>query len=291
MNTDGGNVQQLTDNPHFPILDAKWSPDGSKIAVVSLIGDSLTYPSFRRVIFVMNADGSHRYQLTPQWFDMVDSTQGKVEYGGAFGMNPVWSPDSRQIAYNRLMVPEAWGNWDIFLININGTDERRITGTINLTEGVTGWSNDGSALWGGIDGYPATDSTGQAIPYEKMALFNLQGKILKSWGNPGESWEVPIPSHDGNNIVFVFVNKDQLHDVYMINSDGSGLSRLTNGLCQYPQPVAWSSDDSRILLSCSQFNNENRLAYRILLINSDGTNPTDITPFAGVYLKAISWRR
>ncbi len=46
MNEDGSDVQQLTDDPNFPILDVKWSPDESRIAVVSLIGDSLTYPFF-----------------------------------------------------------------------------------------------------------------------------------------------------------------------------------------------------------------------------------------------------
>ena len=67
MDEDGSNVQQLTSDSAFPILDAKWSPDGSKIAVVSLIGDEMTYPSFRDAIFIMNADGSDRYELTQQW--------------------------------------------------------------------------------------------------------------------------------------------------------------------------------------------------------------------------------
>lgn len=44
MNEDGSNVQQLTSESTFPILDAKWSPDGSKIAVVSLTGDETAYP-------------------------------------------------------------------------------------------------------------------------------------------------------------------------------------------------------------------------------------------------------
>ena len=46
MNKDGSDVQQLTSDPNFPIIDAKWSPDGSKIAVVSLIGDQITYLFF-----------------------------------------------------------------------------------------------------------------------------------------------------------------------------------------------------------------------------------------------------
>ncbi len=78
MNEDGSNIKQLTNDPEFPIIDAKWSPDGTKIAIVSSISDSLTYSLFNNIIFIVNANVADKYQLTPQWFDVIDSTYGNL---------------------------------------------------------------------------------------------------------------------------------------------------------------------------------------------------------------------
>ena len=286
MNEDGSNVQQLTKDPNFPILDAKWSPDGSKIAVVSLIGDSLTYPSFRRAIFIMNADGSHPYQLTPQWLDMVDSTYGSLKYGGAW--NPVWSPDSRQIAYIRLMVPDPIGNTDIFVINIDGTGEKRITGTINIDEGPDDWLKDHNLILGGMAG-EVIDSTGNDSTFSNLTSYNLEGKMVDKWGKKGELWCCQILSRDERKIAFnsrVGVPVD----IYVANLSDSVRSNLTNGICEFTEPVDWSPDDREILFNGGDLSNGHTYG-RIFEISISTGNVTEITPFSGsVYSLATSWR-
>jgi|GEM_PF-711232 len=286
MNEDGKDIHPLTNDPSFPILDAQWSPDGDKIAVVSLVGDSLTYPGFRRCIFIMNSDGSDRYQLTRQWKTIEDPVHGELKYGGAD--HPVWSPDSKQIAYTRLMVPESLTNLDVFRMKINGSKEERITKTFDLADRVTDWTR-GDSLWGSTSGYSAKDSLDKAIQYTKLTLLNQKGNVLKSWGNPGESWEWPISSHSRDKIAFVYVDKHYHHDVYLMKPNVTELSNLTNSLCQQPQPISWSPDDSMILFTCYKMDKQG--FSRIFLINSKERKPKEITPFREGYLQATSWRR
>lgn len=286
MNEDGGEVEQLTHDSHFPIYEAKWSPDGEKIAVISDVGDKQTYPGFRRAIFVMNADGRNRRRLTSQWITVNDTTNGKLEYGGASNM--VWSADSKQMVYSRLMVPEALGNLDIFLINTDGTKEKRITETFNLNERITDWSNSKDLLVGDVGDYSATDSSGRAIQYTRLTFFDVEGKILKDWGKAGESLEWPIFSQSGNKITYIHVSKNYVFDVYKINLDGYSQINLTNGMCKYPRSVAWSPNDFQILVYCYE---ENKAGHRIFALNADGTDSKNITPFENAYISAESWRR
>lgn len=286
MNEEGEEVQQLTNDSNFPIYEAKWSPDGQKIAVISEVGDSNEYLGYRRAVFIMDADGSNRYQLTPQWRTVQDSARGALNYGGALGIT--WSPDSKKIIFSRLMDLESLGNYDVFLINIDGTNEKRITKTIDLTEGAYDWSSDSEAFWGVVVDYSARDSSGQGTQYTRLVLVDLKGDILKSWGEPGEKWQHPAYSQSESKIAYIYVNKSQNRDIYTMNVDGTEQSNLTNGLCQFSAPIAWSQDNKQILLDCY---NENAAGYRIFIINADGTGVKNITPFENAYISATSWRR
>ncbi len=285
MEEDGSHIQQLTNDSNFPVHEAKWSPDGKMIAVISEVGDDDIYPAFRRAIFVMNADGSERYQLTSQWVSIHDETFGNLEYGGAF--NLVWSSDSKQILYSKLMVPEAFGNMDIFSINLNGTNEIRLSETINYSERVSDQNISTSTFWGDILDYSARDSLGQGIQYTRLVLFDSEGIILESWGELGESWQLPVLSKGKNKISFIYVDQNYKHEVYIMNSDGSDIMNLTNGVCKYPRPVAWSSDDSRILLHCYE---ESKKGHKVFTLKIDGTKVEDITPFEAGYLFTVSWK-
>jgi len=200
MNEDGKDIHQLTNDPSFPILDAQWSPDGKKIAVVSLVGDSLTYPGFRRCIFIMNSDGSDRYQLTRQWKTIEDPVRGELKYGGAD--HPVWSPDSKQIAYTRLMIPESFGNRDIFTIDSNKNKEKQITKTMDSTEKVTQWSQDYISLLGFSFDYTKKDSLGRLVANTSIVVFNQEGEYLRSFGKLGITFSWPIWSKQEDIIAF-----------------------------------------------------------------------------------------
>ncbi len=277
MNEDGSNVQQLTDDSHFPILDAKWSPDGSKIAVISLVGDSLTYPYYRRAIFIMNADGSHRYQLTPQWFDTVDSTGRKVEYGGASG--PVWSPDSKQIAYTRLMVPEAADNNDIFIIDVNGTNEKRITRNTSISEGRVDWSQDGKSFLADVIDWTNTRST--------VDIFSRNGKLQKQITPDSLTSYDALWSPDQKHIVYTSWGGVR-QELFISDGDGNGAKVLPTTNRTFNNAVAWSGDSKKILFNATDSPGS---SWGIFLINEDGSNLAEITPTNITNTLAVSWKR
>ncbi len=110
VNTDGTGLRRLTDDPGWE-EHPSWSPDGSKIAwVVGRVMPCVATPLPRGgaidpKIWVMNADGSGKVQLT----------RGSVR-----GVQPAWSPDGTQIAF-------AEPNGDGFsVVNADGTGLRQV---------------------------------------------------------------------------------------------------------------------------------------------------------------------
>ncbi|RKU07867.1 hypothetical protein C6502_16020 [Candidatus Poribacteria bacterium] len=85
MDTDGGNVQQITDLYAFSSRP-KWAPDGTRIAFDADFDKP--EQGKPRQVYIINADGSHRWQVS-----------------NASGQNTTilhgWSPDGQQILYTQ----------------------------------------------------------------------------------------------------------------------------------------------------------------------------------------------
>jgi TolB protein len=79
MNADGSGQTNLTKNPAFDSAPA-WSPDGTRIAFISLRDGS-------RALFLMKADGTGATHITTN--GLVGAEDGRL----------AWSPDGRRIAY------------------------------------------------------------------------------------------------------------------------------------------------------------------------------------------------
>jgi Tol biopolymer transport system component len=100
IGVDGTGLTRLSDSAAFDLSPA-WSPDGSKIAFHTSPND----------IWVMNADGSQRVDLTP--------TTGADEF------SPVFSPDGSRIAFVR--IPDGSANRDVWVMKADGTDATQLT--------------------------------------------------------------------------------------------------------------------------------------------------------------------
>jgi len=124
MNVDGTN-DHVVGIGGFP----QFSPDGTKIAVTRRVDpadpDSLA-------VFVMNADGSHLRQVTPN--DIHGALQD-------------WSPDGNRLVFSSA-VCDACAESDLYTIKANGKDLRRLTyyvGTgVNAHEPA--WSPNGKQI-------------------------------------------------------------------------------------------------------------------------------------------------
>ena len=99
-----------------------WSPDGKKIAFVSLSGDD-----GQQALHIMNPDGSGVTVIVPR-HELVAIN------------HPAWSPDGRRIAFTKC----ESGACDIFTVNPDGSGLTQLTRVSKAFEPA--WSPDGSLI-------------------------------------------------------------------------------------------------------------------------------------------------
>lgn len=270
MNPDGSGITRLTDSSDSDYY-ASWSPDGTKIAF------------FRdgsiRGLFVMNADGTGIFQLTssvdrdPEWspdgtkiaVSRLDEGVSKIFVISSDGSgatllpgnstrdyDPTWSPDGTKIAF----VVKSGDN-GVYIMNSDGT------GAAKLADGEDPeWSPDGTkiafASGGIIRVIDASDGGGQ-IPLTDSAYDSYP------------SW-----SPDGTKIVFqrAILDAIQQWDVYIMNSDSSGLMKLSsNGPVDFfpdfgSQP---QSQNSSLTLLSQDMNGHSISGYWTVLYDGNGS--------------------
>ncbi len=191
---DGRNLRRLTNNIYLDVYPA-WSPDDSRIAFLSQRNDSLG-------IYVMNADGTNSMELLDSdsheadidwvgsyitftrdsriWIMNSDGSDGRPisdpprpgEWGAAnlpFGdYDPKISPDGSRVVFERLLRDDSPnGNYDIFLIDPNSSQEIRLTNS-GYSQGLANWSHSGDQL---VYIVGAIDQVGQYDIY----LMNADG--------------------------------------------------------------------------------------------------------------------
>jgi Tol biopolymer transport system component len=171
INVDGTNYKQITDNHVWELIPC-WSEDGSEIfylafnqtldifkmnsdgSNVSLVYDSGVHDSdmscadgkvaFTRdsQIWVINTDGTAPVQVT--------DPPRAAEWGQAvlpFGdYDPNLSPDGSKIVFERMVDDKTThGNYDIYVIKTDGTQETAITDS-GYTQGIASWSHSGTRI-------------------------------------------------------------------------------------------------------------------------------------------------
>jgi Tol biopolymer transport system component len=110
-----------------------WSPDGRKIAFVSLSGDDGYH-----ALHVMNADGSNVTALTLR-------DRGAIEH-------PTWSPDGQRIAFTKCVD----GACDIVAVSANATAVTAVEQITTVGNAFSpAWSPDGFWIAFTVGNYPA----------------------------------------------------------------------------------------------------------------------------------------
>ena len=171
---------------------------------------------------------------------------------------------------------------DVFLVTAD--DLEQLTNSPRVDEGAR-WSPDCSRIvfYSNRDGYPTA--------LYKIYVMNPDGTgVVKLLDSPNMDDEVPRWSPDGTRIAFSraeaywepgpgprggqWLPSDD-SDVYLVNADGSGLTRLTSGP-GHKGLSDWSPDGRRFLFEGSKEKAD------VFVINVDGTGLRNLTNYAAI---------
>jgi TolB protein len=247
---DGSNEQQLTDFPTASIEDPDWSPDGSKIAFGTDLGENVH-------IYVVNADGSGLTQITsgdgfesaPSW--SPDGTEMAIDAGepglpegifivdvstggltqvtanpyGIFDTQPQYSPDGARITFTRIRKFQPHfhgGQTAVFVVNVDGSNLRQLT-PWGMNAAQSDWSPDGSKI--------AFNDADDRIKTASIYVMNADGTgLTKITHDENEGSFRPCWSPQGDRIVFTriaFGPHGGPFDLYTMNPDGTDITALT----------------------------------------------------------------
>jgi WD40 repeat protein len=168
---------------------------------------------------------------------------------------PSWSPDGTQIAF----VSDRDGNSEIYLMQSDGTDVRRLTNDSAIDEEPT-WSPDGTRI------AFVSDRTGNL----DIFTVNGDGGGLIRLTRDQASDSAPAWSPDGTRIAFVS-DRDGNSEIYTLEVDGSLVTRLTT-TPEVDGAPTWSPDGKTIAFVTGRDGNK-----EIYVMQEDGTEPTNLT--------------
>jgi Tol biopolymer transport system component len=219
MNADGSDEGRLTkdgddaatrDGAAFQI-DPAYSPDGTEIAFASNRAGTLD-------IYVMDADGTNTRRLTS-----TSRNDGQ----------PTWSPDGRQIAFQR-------DDGDhIYLMRADGTRVHRLT-TELAPESEPAWSPDGRWI--------AYSRRTPGTDIRELWLVRPDGSRPHRLTTLDSAAYTPAWSPDAKTIAFAARHGGVRFDIFRIDADGTGLRRVTTSREDAFEP-AWSPDGTTIAFS------------------------------------------
>lgn len=109
-----------------------------------------------------------------------------------------------------------------------------------------------------------------------VRLTDLMASVPNAYWWPAYE---PAWSPDGAQIAFVGPVEQAVTAIWVMDSDGSNLTRLTTDLLSYQawRPT-WSPDGSRIAYWA--LNPNDGYSYQLWVMDADGSNPTNITNHA-----------
>lgn len=263
VNADGTRNRFLVEGS-----DAKWSPDGTRIAYVAE-----GQPKGTQVLVLWVDGGGPPTQIT-----RVEETPGNLR----------WSPDGRQVGFTMFVPsPPKWdipmpkppegakwtkapevidrlhyrqdrrgftktGNIHLFVVPADGGTPRSLTsGDWNIGfrfDSLVGdvgwdWSPDGKTIV--VEGLDAPDAD---LRYRDSSIFAIDvasGERRLLTTEPG-TWVTPVISPDGARVAFSGYPQTkasyQARDLYVMNLDGSGARRISGTLDRDVAGLHWAPD-------------------------------------------------
>ena len=224
MPITGGTPTRIADGLAWEV-QPRFSPDGRRIAFTSDRGGGDN-------IWIMNADGSDKRQLTKEDFRLLNQ--------------PSWSPDGNYIvAKKHFTTQRSLGTGEIWLYHVSGGGGvklvKRASEALQKELGEPVYAPDGEAVYysRNVTGGPifeyAQDSTQGTFAIERYELAT--GEVTTAVSGFGGAVR-PQPSPDGNSLAFIRRDKDQTE--LWVKNLATGQQRMIYGDLDMDMQETWA---------------------------------------------------
>jgi Tol biopolymer transport system component len=188
----------------------------------------------------------------------------KVVDTGVNDYMPQWSPDGLQIVFFAANWPTV--RQDIYRINLDGSDLRRLTDTPRVVDEDPRWSPDGRHI------VFQSDRDGNFQVYCMDPDGSNQQRLTRNRAQDyWPDWWMPPQAAASDRIVFV-ADRDGNGEIYVMNSDGSDQQRLTRNSTWDGAPT-WSPDGTQI----AYYTHRTEQSWALIVMNADGSSPRPLT--------------
>ncbi len=254
MDWDGNNGKRITTHQSITLSPA-WSPDGKTVAYTAYA----MHPKAK----TRNAD-LFLYEIFTGKRFLLSSRPG-INSGACY------EPTGKLI----YLTISQGGNPDIFSMNIDGENLKRVTngpnGAMNVEPAI---SPDGKKI------AFSSDRSGRPMIY----IMNIDGSNIKRVTFAGKYNASPSWSPDGKKLSFAGWDAEHF-DIFIMSSDGTNMERLTqakkaNGKWANNEDPTFSPDGRQIM-----FISDRTGKKQIYIVNADGTNERRITADNSNYFK------